>query len=96
MDVELIIIGLKLTMRNLWPFKSKVNFAITVLGVSGVGIAYSTLAREKVFATSPVVAEGIKIASMNPTVRDLLGTDTLILRESHFLHRLVCQRLPSV
>ena len=60
-------------MKNFWVFKSKVNFAITVLGVSGVGLAYSSVVKEKVFSSSPVVAEGIKLAGMNPTVRDLLG-----------------------
>lgn len=60
-------------MKNFWVFKSKVNFAITILGVSGVGLAYSSVVKEKVFSSSPVVAEAIKLAGMNPTVRDLLG-----------------------
>lgn len=60
-------------MKRLWPFRSMANFTLTVLGVSGLGLLYNSIANERIFSNSSIVAESVKILSHNDTLRNLLG-----------------------
>ncbi len=51
-------------MGRLWPFRSAINFGLTVLGLSAVGWYTFGIYDERNFS-NPVVAEAVKILGKN-------------------------------
>jgi hypothetical protein len=55
-------------MSRIWPLRSLPNFALTVIGISGVGFYAYGAWYEQYFA-NPVVAEAVKILGKNEKVK---------------------------
>lgn len=58
--------------RKFWVFRNAGNFAITVFGISAVGLYGLSLSNESKF-NSPVVLESIRTLSSNERAKQTLG-----------------------